>query len=285
MKKVLILGSGGMLGHVVYSHFKTLNKFYLIDTSFTKKFNTNSHILDVRNNKEIELYILKHKPDVVINCIGVLLQGSQKDPSNAIYINSYFPHFLSKTLSSYKSKLIHISTDCVFSGAKGDYKEIDFKDSTDVYGLSKSLGEIVNENDLTIRTSIIGPELKIQGNGLFNWFMLQKNRIKGYTNVFWSGVTTLQLAKALVLAIENDITGLYHITNQKKINKMDLLTIINKYSNKNLLIDPLDNIVSDKSFLDTRKEINFEIPSYDIMIKELVHFIRTNISNYPHYDF
>jgi len=284
MKKILVLGSRGMLGHVVYHYIKSLNRFNIIDSSFNNKLNPNSHLLDVRNNKDLELFISQNKPDIIINCIGVLLEASSMDPSNAIYLNSYLPHMLSKLISSYNCKLIHISTDCVFSGNKGSYIETDYKDARDIYGLSKALGEINNNRDLTIRTSIIGPEIKVEGKGLFHWFMLQKNKISGYTNVFWSGVTTIELAKAIVWAIDNNTTGLYHITNGKKITKNDLLQHINKHTGKDLIIEPVEVVFSDKSILDTREELNYIIPSYEIMVKEMIQMIKQNKKLYTQYN-
>ena len=284
MKKILVLGSRGMLGHVVYHYIKSLNRFNILDSSFNNKLNPNSHLLDVRNNKDLELFISQNKPDIIINCIGILIEASSIDKSNAIYLNSYLPHMLSKLSSSYNCKLIHISTDCVFSGNKGSYIETDYKDARDIYGLSKGLGEINNNRDLTIRTSIIGPEIKVEGRGLFHWFMLQKKKINGYINVFWSGVTTIELAKAIVFAIDNNTTGLYHITNGRKISKNDLLQLINKHTGKNLIIKPVEVVFSDKSFLDTRKELNYIIPSYEIMIKEMIQMIKQNKKLYTQYN-
>jgi len=201
MKKVLILGSGGMLGHMVYTYFKALNKYEIIDASFPQKAFSESTLLDVTNKTELELYIDRNKPDILINCIGILLKGSEEDPSNAIYLNAYLPHQLSRLLNSYGGKLIHVSTDCVFTGNKGSYVEADFKDARDTYGLSKSLGEVNNDHDLTLRTSIIGPELKEKGEGLFHWFINQTGEINGFTKMIWGGVTTLELAKVIDAAI------------------------------------------------------------------------------------
>ena len=127
--------------------------------------------------------------------------------------------------------LIHISTDCVFSGNKGNYIETDYRDARDIYGLSKALGEIDNENDLTIRTSIIGPELKTNGEGLFHWFLSQKGNVYGYTDAIWGGVTTLEFAKAIDCAIEQRITGLINLTNKVPISKYELLKLSQKIFN------------------------------------------------------
>jgi len=131
----------------------------------------------------------------------------------AVWFNSYFPQLLASFGKKYNFKLIHISTDCVFSGKEGGYKEDSFKNGIGFYAQSKALGEVVNSKDLTFRTSIVGPELKPDGIGLFHWFMNQAGAISGFTEVFWTGVTTIELAKAINEAIIQELTGLYHLTN------------------------------------------------------------------------
>jgi dTDP-4-dehydrorhamnose reductase len=121
MKKIMILGSAGMLGHMVYNYLKRLNKYTIVDASFPEKLNEDSRLLNVTNKTELEEFITSEKPDILVNCIGILLRGSKDDPSNAIYLNSYLPHQLSKMLRLNGGKLIHVSTDCVYSGNKGNY--------------------------------------------------------------------------------------------------------------------------------------------------------------------
>jgi dTDP-4-dehydrorhamnose reductase len=183
------------------------------------------------------------------------------------------------------SKLIHISTDCVFSGDKEmPYIEKDFKDGKDTYAKTKGLGEIINENHLTLRTSVIGPELKTDGEELFHWFMSQSGKINGFTNAIWSGVTTLVLANVVEWAIENKITGLYHVTNNKSIDKYSLLNLIKKYTKKNISIIPVENKKSNKSFIDTRNKLDFIIPDYEVMIRNLIIMIQQNKKIYKQYD-
>ena len=281
MKKVLILGSGGMLGHMVYHYFKSLNKYNIIDASFPLKVNSGSHLIDVTNKIELEGFILSNKPDIIINCIGVLLKGSSEDPSNAIYLNAYFPHQLSKILRSYGGKLIHISTDCVFSGKKGAYVETDIKDARDTYGLSKALGEIDNSYDLTMRTSIIGPELKKNGEGLFHWFMNQTGSINGFTKMIWGGVTTLELAKAIHAAIEQELTGLIHITNGQPISKYYLVTLINKIwkNNQTIIVSTTGKMVN-KSLSSCRSDFDFTINSYSKMLTDQYEWMLLNENLY-----
>lgn len=284
MKKILVLGSAGMLGHIVFNYLNELNKYEIKDASYPVKVRPESLLLDVTNKIQIEQTIENIKPDVIINCIGILIKGSQDDPSNAIYLNAYLPHQLAKLQRKHGGKLIHISTDCVFSGEKGSYTETDFKDARDTYGLSKALGEIVNDLDLTFRTSIIGPELKEKGEGLFHWFMSQKGEIKGYTNAFWGGVTTLELAKAIDQAIDHQLTGLYHITNGQAISKFELISLFKKiWNKKDIEIKPFEGKVADKSLKSVRKDFDFSVNSYEQMLLDQFEWMEHHKSMYNNY--
>jgi len=283
--KVLVLGSTGLIGHQVYNYLTMKSDYKLSNISYRKKLNNDTVLLDVREEEKFLNTIQSIKPDVIINCIGILINGANKNPENAIFINAYMPHRLARLADDIGAKLIHISTDCVFSGNKKEpYIETDEKDGKDTYAKAKGLGEIVNHNHLTLRTSVVGPELKEDGEELFHWFMSQSGSINGFTKAIWSGVTTIELAKAVKWAIENDITGLYHVTNNMSINKNDLLNLFKKYKKKDIEIIPFEGKKVDKSFIDTRKEMNSIIPSYDVMVKEMVDLISNNKKLYTQYD-
>jgi dTDP-4-dehydrorhamnose reductase len=282
--KVLVLGSTGLIGHKVFNYLSILNKYDLYNVSFRKKLNDKTIICDARNNKKFINTIKLISPDIIINCIGILINGANLNPENAIYLNAYMPHMLMNLSDEINSKLIHISTDCVFSGEKKTpYNEFDFKDGKDTYAKTKGLGEIINDRHLTLRTSVIGPELKTNGEELFHWFINQNKEINGFTKAIWSGVTTLVLARAVDWAINNKINGLYHITNNKAIDKYSLLLLIKKYTRKDIIINPFEGKIINKSFIDTRKLIDFEIPSYDQMVKEMIDNIKFNKIIYTHY--
>ncbi|MCF6330725.1 MAG: SDR family oxidoreductase [Sulfurimonas sp.] len=275
-KKVLVLGSTGMLGHQVVNYFLQFDNYEVFDISYRAKLRDQTIILDVTNKYALEEKILEIKPNYIVNCIGILIKGSS-DIENAIYINAYLPHQLKKIAQKISAKLIHISTDCVFSGYKKEpYIESDEKNGKDEYSKTKILGEIIDDKNITLRTSIIGLELKHNGEGLFHWFMNQSGTINGFTKAIWSGVTTLELAKAVKWAIENEITGLYHITNNKSINKYELLNLFKKYTKKNIEIIAVDGKEVNKNFIDTRTEINYVIPAYDEMIKNMVNLMKNN---------
>ena len=172
--------------------------------------------------------------------------GPKPNYERAIYLNSYFPHFLKRICKKINSKLIHISTDCVFSGSKGGYSELDYRDGIGLYAETKKLGEVIDESNLTLRSSIIGPELKKSGVGLFQWFISNEGELQGYTQSIWSGVTTLELARAIKWAIDFDIIGLYHITNGLSISKHDLLKLFKVHLNRDITIVAVDGKDQDK---------------------------------------
>ena len=280
MKKGVILGSTGMLGHVLNNYLDLNSKYNLFNVSFRKNLNSKTKILDVSNIDRLEKYIREVKPDFVVNCIGVLVKGSNQNIKNAIQINAFFPHLLIELCNELNCKLIHISTDCVFSGKRGNYNENSIKDAIDIYGKTKSLGEFDLEKHLCIRTSIIGPELKENGEGLLHWLLNQRGEIFGFKNVFWSGVTTLELSKAIEFSIESDVSGLWNLTNEIGITKYDLLKkIINCFDLKDIDLKPSTDKVSNKT-LRTIRKINYVVKNYDQMINELKNYIELNRSSY-----
>jgi dTDP-4-dehydrorhamnose reductase len=288
MQKILILGASGMAGHMIYYYFSSLQKFELYTACFRTKIAEDSILLNVYNTDAMEIMLQKINPDYVINCVGVLIKGSKESPENAIYVNAYYPHLLARLMHKYipLGRLIHISTDCVFSGIKGDYRDTDTKDALDIYGMTKNLGEIVDERNLTIRTSIIGPELKEKGDGLFNWIFMQQaeGHINGYEKALWGGVTTLELAKAIELFIMYRVTGLYQLSNGMRISKYTLIQYIIEQFNLNIEIHPVEGILVDKSIQpSSREEFPYIVPSYGMMIKELYHFMDNHKNSYTRY--
>ena len=283
-KKVLILGSSGLIGHQVHNYLKQNSDYQLTNISHSRKLNSKTILLNVKNEVKLASEVNRIRPNFIINCIGVLITESKKNPDNAIYLNAYLPHKLLVIANNINAKLIHISTDCVFSGKKNQpYIESDYKDGIGIYPESKSLGEFVSSNHLTIRTSVVGPELSLRDEELFNWFMNQSNEINGYSKAIWSGVTTLELSRAIKFFIENGTVGLYHLTNGKAISKYELITLFKFFTNKKNIVNKIDGVSSNKSFIDTREEINYQIPSYKEMIKDMVLLIKNNKNLYRHY--
>ena len=282
--KVLVLGSAGLIGHQVYNYLKDSDNYELHNISYQNKIQDDTVLLDARNEQVFIDKITSISPKYIVNCIGILIDGSNADPENSIFLNSYMPHRLTRLADKINAKLIHISTDCVFSGDKKEpYIETDEKDGRGVYAKTKGLGEVISDKHLTLRTSVVGPELKNDGEELFHWFMGQSGEIPGYTKAIWSGVTTTELAKAVKWSIDHHITGLYHVTNNSSISKYDLLQLFQKYTKKDINIKPFSGKDVNKSFIDTRLLMDYEIPSYDQMISDMVSLIANNRPLYSQY--
>ncbi len=284
MKKVLILGCKGMAGHVIKTYLESLEIYDIWGLARDVKHEKNIINLDVSNTKELEHIINKGSFEVVINCIGLLNNTAENNPELAVWFNSYLPHLLAAFGKKYNFKLIHISTDCVFSGNEGGYIEDSFKNGIGFYAQSKALGEVVNYKDLTFRTSIVGPELKHNGIGLFHWFMSQNDEVFGFSEAYWSGVTTIELAKGINEAIKQDLTGLYHFVNSNKISKFDLVNEFNSsFRDGGINIISKSDYKVDKSLINTRDDFNYTINSYQIMIKEMKNWILDHKNLYKHY--
>lgn len=281
--KLLILGGTGMAGHTISIYFKEAGHDV---TAFSRSKvnycnNINGDISDFENLKKI---INEGQYDAIINAIGILNQDAEDYKSNAVLLNSYLPHFLSDTTKEMKTRVIHMSTDCVFSGKSGGYSETSFRDGETFYDRSKALGELENNKDLTFRNSIIGPHMKKDGNGLFNWFMKQEGQINGFTKAIWTGVTTLTLAKAMEQALRENLTGLYNLVNNETISKYELLMLFNKYMKDDQIeILPSDKLSIDKSLINNRTDFSFKVPSYEAMVAEMKEWIDNHKDLYPHY--
>ena len=282
--KILVLGASGMAGHTIAIYMQ--EKQHQV-VSFTRKPfpYTNNIVGDVKDINLLKIIIEEGCYDVVINCIGILNKNAEDNQSDAVFLNSFLPHYLVQITKGTTTKIIHMSTDCVFSGKKGLYMENSFKDGETFYDRSKALGEINDTKNLTFRNSIIGPDMNKDGIGLFNWFMKQKGTIKGYNKAIWTGVTTLTLARAMEQAIYEDLTGLYHLVNNKYINKFELLNLFNRYFKSNSIhIIKDESICIDKSLINLRGDFLFEVPSYEEMIADMQEWIMSHKHLYPHYE-
>jgi dTDP-4-dehydrorhamnose reductase len=279
--RVLIIGATGMLG---YSLFQNLSNAEHLDVYGTvrsikgkEKFfcGCEEQLLkgiDVNNFSTIDIVIEKIKPDIVINCIGLIKQHSiSKQHVEAIAINSLLPHQLASLCDEYGCKLIHFSTDCIFDGAKGAYNESDTPDARDLYGRSKCLGEVDYSPHLTLRTSILGHELD-SSVSLVDWFLSQENNINGFSKAIFSGLPTCVIARLLIEKIlpASDLSGLYQLSVEP-IDKFSLLNLIaNKYNKKIKIIESTElqidrSVNSDR----LRSVLDLEIPSWKALISEM----------------
>ena len=284
MIKILILGSTGLIGSTLLKYFSKKNNFKCYG-GIQKKSDT----IKLKNIKNIKLYKINYKkkrdiikvfnqikPDLIINCIGVTKQLVQKKKiSEILRVNSVLPHYFAQIVNLQKKiRLIHFSTDCVFSGTKGKYRETDLPDAQDIYGRSKLLGELSYPNTLTLRTSCIGHELQTK-YGLLNWFLDQKKSVKGYKNAIFSGLTSLEIAKVLYKFIipNKNLEGLYHLSG-KKISKYDLLNLIKKVYKKDIKININKNVKINRSLnSNSLQQITGYKPSgWNKIIKEMFEF-------------
>lgn len=280
--RYLVLGAGGMAGHIITNYLleqgEDVEGLARRELSFCK-----THVADASDFETLKTIIEVGSYDVVINCIGLLNQFAEANIDQAILLNSYLPHFLAKVTKDMSTRVIHMSTDCVFSGKRGGYTESDNPDGETYYDKTKALGELNDQKNLTFRNSIIGPDINERGIGLFNWFMKQSGEINGFEKSIWTGVTTLTLAKAMHKASYYPVTGLLNLVNNTTINKYELVNLFNKYTNKKLVINRVDGVVHDKSLIRTREDFDFEVPSYEEQVKEMAEWVNNHKEMYPHY--
>lgn len=231
--------------------------------------------IDVENHDSIVKAFAIVKPDVVINCVGLVKQLTEANyPLIAVPINTLLPHRLAVICKATSSRLVHISTDCVFSGSKGGYLESDFPDAYDLYGRSKLLGEVDYPHAITLRTSIIGHEL-LGNRSLVNWFLAQQGSIKGFTRAIFSGLPTVELATIVrdTVLPHQELHGLYHVAS-KPINKFDLLQLIAKAYGKDTKINPSEELVIDRSLNADRfnQTTGYEPPEWSALIERMYKF-------------
>ncbi|MBD8521876.1 SDR family oxidoreductase [Lysinibacillus fusiformis] len=281
--KFLVLGASGMAGHTISIYLQEQGHDVTTYTRTTFPYGNNI-TGDITDLNFLRSLLQDNQYDIVINCIGMLNKACEANPEKSIFLNSYLPHAIVSLLENRQTKLIHMSTDCVFSGENAPYYENSVQDGTTFYDRTKGLGEIDHTKHLTFRNSIIGPDLKMDGIGLFNWFMHQKGPIHGYTGAIWTGVTTLTLAKAMEKAVQEGITGLYHLVNTSPISKYDLLQLLNKhFMDHTIKITPHLLINVNKTLINTRNDFSFTVPSYEEMMIDMKEWILQHKNLYPHY--
>ena len=282
--KILIFGVSGMLGSCLYKYF-SLNKNYAVigvlrnasKEKYFKKY-TNSKLTyfnEFHDYQKLEKFILEKTPDIVINCIGVIKQTIVNIPHyESLYINSYLPHSLVRLSRVLKFRLLHFSTDCIFDGIKGSYKEYDQASPKDYYGLTKLLGEINTNKSITLRTSIIGHEL-CSSLSLVDWFLSSIDAVKGYKKAMYSGIPTFEVAKILDKYVipNKSLSGIYHLSSSP-ISKYDLLKLVAKRYKHNISILPDHNFIIDRT-LDSSKfksKTGYSCPVWSELIDGMYEF-------------
>ncbi len=287
--KILVLGINGMLGHVIMNYLNANSKWTVYGTirnkniyeCVKKKLNNKVYFCCPAKKNEINKLINKLKPSLIINCIGIVKQNQTRtEPLSSILINALFPHELAKICKKKCIRLINFSSDCVFSGNKGGYSEVDKPDPIDLYGRTKLLGEVHSDNVLTIRTSFLGHQINSKYS-LLEWFLSQKNECLGFEKAIYSGLPTIEIAQVLkdyIVPYEN-LSGLYQLSSDP-INKYELLNLIKKVYNLKLNIIKDNAIVIDRS-LDSNKfrdKTGYRPPKWNELIKKMYKYRRyTNV--------
>ena len=278
--KILVLGADGMLGHQLLESLGPRH-----DVIGTLRLDVNSYGsiagflpktavygVDVQDYGSVARVISVVRPDAVINAVGIVKQRPEsKHAINSIEINALLPHRLAVACAEIGARLIHVSTDCVFSGRQGRYEETDFADAEDLYGRTKLLGEVSDAGCITLRTSIIGLELS-RKKSLVEWFLAQSGAIKGFRKAIYTGFTTLEMARIIehVLIGHPDKSGVYHVSSAP-IDKYTLLCKLRDRLGRSIEIAPDDDFTCDRSMLSGRfrEEFAYVPPPWDTMIDEL----------------
>lgn len=284
MSKILVLGAGGMLGHKVCQHLRDHEVVGLVRQpassyeNFREAFEGIALLgdVDVLRGESLEATIRDLRPHVIVNCIGLVKQLEEvADPYLAIAVNALLPHRLARLCSETSARLIHISTDCVFDGHRGSYRESDLTNAADLYGRSKALGETTRRETsaVTLRTSFIGRELKPSKHGLVEWFLNQDGgQVQGFARAIYSGLTSSELANVIQRIIDQhpDLRGLYQVASEP-IDKYELLRLIRRIYGLNIEIERCDQPVCDRSLARTAffETTGYVAPTWPEMIHQM----------------
>lgn len=287
MKRVLILGSGGMLGHLVTLFLKDRAQDYsTVNLSYPRRAFPDSRVMDVRDVDRLKLLLETEKFDYIINCVALLVKDSELNQANAIWINSYFPHWLEEICALIGARVIHVSTFGIFDGCSGPFTEYSLPANPLFYAKTKMLGELSGSNSLTVRSDFFGPDMNAEGKGLFNWFFMSKGDIHGYTNAGFSGVSSLEFAKFCDAAMKNDWSGCYNLAATEFSSKFQLLNQIKAtFGTDGINLVPDNRPCNSFCCLSERKDINYISDDYETMLNELKCFMAEHRAFYKHYCF
>lgn len=285
-ERVLILGITGMLGHTLFKEMNKNTNLEVFGTTRNKNglenYFTEDEMIKIRGNVDADNFetviraIASVQPTIIINCIGIIKQlPISKDPLTAITVNAQLPHRISLVARSANARFIHISTDCVFNGKKGNYTEKDHSNAEDLYGRTKFLGEVAYPHCVTLRTSIIGHELKTNYS-LVDWFMSQQNDVNGFTKAMYSGFPTIEIVNIISNYVipNKNLTGLYHVSSDP-ISKFDLLNILKEIYKKDININPFSDFVLDRSMNSDKFRIatGYVVPSWNQLIENMYNHV------------
>lgn len=273
--RVLVIDGNGMAGYLMVQYLSRMTSHEVFHTVRQREEPMKGQrrlYLDVRDSMAVKHLAAIVQPDIIVNCAGILNDSARLREIEAYHVNGLLPHLLAELGDRLGAKVVHISTDCVFSGERGAYEERHVPDGTSVYAKTKALGEVFRAPHVTVRTSIIGPEIIERDIGLLHWFMQQTGEVKGFLKVRWNGVTTLELAKFVGHLIERGsrIHGMVHLTAAEPLSKCRVLELFQStFDKKDVVIRPDDTIVLDRTLKCTRKDLGYEARDFAKMLLEL----------------
>lgn len=270
--KIIVLGCTGVVGHAVALYFKEAG--HEVYDEF------DSIIFNKDKLKEV---IENVKPDAIINCTAIVNQAAEEDKAGAAYLNAFLPHLLETLTAGTNTVVVHRSTDCIFSGAKGQYVLEDWPDAKSFYARTKAVGELNNDKDITIRVSLIGPAQDENDGSLLNWFLNQKGEVKGFANAIWTGLTTLEYAKTIEILLKKKAHGVFQAAPNNPVSKYELIKLFEKYFPAKRNIIRVDNNRVDKSLVPFWGDYDIQIKDYEDQIIEMKQWIENHPGLYPRY--
>lgn len=267
--KILVLGCTGVVGHAVALYFSEA-----------------CHEVTCSNDTSadsIKILLAEHSFDAIINCTAIVNQAAEEDKAGAAYLNAYLPHLLERLTAGTEIVVVHRSTDCIFSGSRGQYALDDWPDAKSFYARTKAVGEINNDKDITIRVSLIGPAQDVGDESLLNWFLNQEGEVKGFANAIWTGLTTLEYAKTIESLLNQKAHGVFQAAPDTSISKFELISLFEKYFPGGRTIVKVDNNRVDKSLVPFWGDYDIQIKGYEEQIAEMKVWIDKHPGLYPAY--
>lgn len=283
--RFLVLGCSGMAGHTISIYLRERGHRVAGLSRRGVPFLGEQVVGDARDEALLAEALSEGDFDVAVNCVGVLNQYAERDPEGAAYLNGELPHALARLTEGTRTRVFHMSTDCVFAGNTGPYTEDSVPDGETVYDRTKAAGELRDEKNLTFRCSIVGPDTDPDGIGLLNWFMAQEGPVRGYENAIWTGLTTLELAKAMERAADEKVSGLVNMVPPESVSKCDLLRMFNEsLRGGSVEIIPDGSVRLDKTLVRTNFDSAFRPKGYAEQIAEMAGWVRGHRNLYSHYE-
>lgn len=280
---IFVIDSAGVVGHAVALYFQ--QQGHQVTGYSEKPFDlVNTVSGSLMDAERIGREVQQGDYDAVIYCAAIVNEAAEADKAGALFINAYLPHFLEKLTEGTKTVVVHRSTDCIFSGEKGGYTLQDLPDAKSFYARTKVLGELVNQKDITIRTSLVGPDYNKSGSSLFNWFYNQQGEVNGFANAIWTGLTTIEFARQIEHLLQIKAHGLFQLVPDSAISKYELLRLFEKYFPGNRKINRVESRQVDKSLLPENNGCDVTVPGYEAMVKDMAQWIVDHKTLYTNYE-